>query len=186
MSHILHDGQPIAEGEEFEPRPGYRVVYVRDEGLRIILRDAFGEFSRPVSHNVAPRKNRPLKLGERRTRIEVVPDHRPLVDESIYVITHEVCVPGTWQEVKTCRVRSADGHAGVYSNNAGIEDTRLRNAADTLWTTCNRLIDLAPLTRLHDLKLKVGLQEGTGEVGGWDDPATAMQMAELLDEAGVI
>ncbi|MET8342524.1 hypothetical protein [Streptomyces microflavus] len=185
MSHIIHEGRTVKQGEEFEPRLGYKLRFVRDEGLRIVLRDAIGEFTRPVSLNVEPRENRPMKLNERRTLIELVPDARPIVGEEIYAITHQVCVPGGWQDIKSCRVRSALGHAGVHSNNAGIEDDKLRSAADTLWKTCNAITDALPLTELWALKLKVGLQEGTGEVGGWDDPAVAMRMTELLDAANI-
>lgn len=185
MSHIEHNKDIVKPGEGFEPRPGYRVVSARDEGLRVILRDAFGEFARPVSLNTAPRENRALLLGERRTLIMPVPDHRPIVGETIYTVTHQVCVPGTWEDVKGCRVRSTHGHAGAYTNNAGIEDSKLRSAADTLWHSCNKFIDDSPLAALLALKLRVLLQEGDGEPGGWDDPALTTRMAELLDKAGI-
>lgn len=34
--------------------------------------------------------------------------------------------------------------------------------------------------RLSELALMVCLQQGTGEVGGWDDPAVAMEMANIV------
>lgn len=185
MQHIQHDGRQIAQGEEFEPMPGYRVVFVRDEGSRLILRDASGEFSRPI-RSAVPAETRPPKLGDRRTLVEVVPDHRPLVDESIYAISHQVCVPGGWQNVKTCRVRSAAEQAGVYSDNTTIRDSRLRSAAETLWQSSTPIVANRALSKLSDLRLKVSTQEGEeGQPGSWDDPALAMEMAELLEKANI-
>src|SRR5688572_3260864 len=98
MSHIMANGRAVSQDTTFEMLPGYWVTFVRREGGRLIFRDGNGEFSRWATTE-HPKETAPVKLGERRTVIEVVPDHRPIVDESIYKLTHQMCVPGGWKDI---------------------------------------------------------------------------------------
>ncbi|MEU0214041.1 hypothetical protein ABZ281_02590 [Streptomyces sp. NPDC006265] len=188
MQHVTHNGQQISQGEEFEPMPGYRVIFVRDEGSRLILRDSAGEFSRPIRpHTDQPRPAAPVKLGARRTVLEEVPDARPIVDETIYLMTHQMCVPGGWQDITSTKLRGPRGQAGVYGP-AGqmMEVGGLRDSARRMFEAASKQLAKHPYTRLDELLTKLRLQEGTGEVGGWDDPGVGFEVAELLAKANTL
>ncbi|MFF1693064.1 hypothetical protein ACFVXC_05480 [Streptomyces sp. NPDC058257] len=183
MAHIENDGRLIPQGGAFEPAPGYRLTYVGRQGLRHVFRDGEGEFAR-FGTTTPPRESRPVSLGERRTVVELLPDARPIVDASLYVVTHQMSVPGGWQDFVKVTSRAPQMLAGVYSGaGTAIEDEKLRADARKAWDASNPAVAAHPYTRLGELLLKVRLQEGTGEVGGWDDPAVCMEIAELLEKS---
>lgn len=187
VTHINSASEPVEQGGVFEPRPGYAVIFVRAEGERLIFRDGNGEFSRWATPD-KPRPPAPLTLGQRRTAVELVPDARPIVGESIYVLTHQMCVPGGWQDVKTTRCRAAEGHEGIYDpDGQDIGSDKLRNYAMKLATNAGNVIDSHPLNRLSELVLRVRTQEGeVGKAGSWDDPSVVLEIAELLSAANII
>lgn len=181
--HIESNQEQVPQGGGFEPLPGYEFVFVRREGMRLVFRDGNGEFSRWAT-TTKPRPPRPMSLGERRTVVEVVPDARPITGESIYVLTHQMCVPGGWMDIKTTRCRASEHLAGIYAPGGGdIEDDKLRGYAEALYKGANEAVGQHPYTRLDELLMKVRLQEGTGEEGGWDDPGVGCEIAELLEKA---
>ncbi|MET9360451.1 hypothetical protein ABZX93_06035 [Streptomyces sp. NPDC006632] len=182
MGHIEHNGRLVEQGETFEPVFGYKLTYVGRHGLRHVFRDGEGEFSR-FGTITEPRPSRPVMLGERRTVVEEVPDARPIVGETIYIVTHQMSVPGGWQDIEKGNCRAREMQAGVYSSTAGIEDGALRNVAEKLWIKANEVVDAHPYTKLGAVLLDVRLQEGTGAVGGWDDPGKGFEIAGLLEEA---
>ncbi|MFJ4739142.1 hypothetical protein [Streptomyces sp. NPDC088775] len=184
--HIKSGSELVEQGGVFEPLPGYPFIFVRREGLRLVFRDGNGEYSRWATAD-KPRPPRPLMLGERRTVVEVEPDGRPIVGESIYVLTHQMCVPGGWMDVKTARCRASENLAGIYCpGGTDIEDDKLRAYAVTLFKGANEFIDAHPYTKLAGILMDVRLQEGTGKVGGWDDPGKGFEIAELLEKSGAL
>ncbi|MEU1552220.1 hypothetical protein ABZ517_05785 [Streptomyces scabiei] len=136
----------------------------------------------------APRKSRPPKLGERRTVVEVVPDHRPIVDESIYTMAHQVCVPGGWETVASQQLRGPEGQAGVYGPvGQMMEVSALRRSARQLAEQAGKKLARHPYTRLNELVTKVDLQEGEqGQPGSWDDPGVAMEICKILRDGNII
>jgi hypothetical protein len=188
MPHILSNGEPVEQGEVFEPMPGYSVIFVRMETDRLILRDGDGEFSRPIRPTNKPRPAGPVKLGERRTVLEEIPDARPIVDETIYVMTHQMCVPGGWQTLASSRLRGPKNHAGIYGPTGQmLEDSGMRRCARQLFEMTSAEVKTHPYTVLDELVTKVQLQEGTeGEPGSWDDPGVVMEMAQLLRDSNTI
>ncbi|WP_369042304.1 hypothetical protein [Streptomyces sp. Midd1] len=185
MTHIFNKGAPVAQGETFEPTPGHVVLFVRMEPDRLIFRDSSGEFSRPIlPRTIQPRRTPSVKLGERRTVLEEVPDSRPIVGETIYLMTHQMCVPGGWQDITSAKLRGPKGQAGVYGP-AGqmLEVSGLRNHARQMFETAGKQLAKHPYMRLELLLSKIRLQEGTGEVGGWDDPGLSVGIAELLEKS---
>ena len=187
---MLHNGEPVNEGETFEPKPGYTVRYIRTEADRIVLRDVAGEFTRRIIHRPSALEPRPAgkpRLGERRTVIEEVPDARPMVGAAIYQMSHQICVPGGWEDVTTRRLSAPEHEDGTYGPRGELlASTWLRQAARQLFDDANKKLAKHPIARLDKLVTKVRLQEGTGEVGGWDDPGTAMEIVELLEKALII
>ncbi|WP_411087859.1 hypothetical protein [Streptomyces sp. 061-3] len=184
--HVTSGSDQVEQGGVFEPLPGYKHIFVRREGLRLVFRDGNGEYSRWATAN-KPRPPRPMMLGERRTVVEVVPDGRPIVGETIYELTHQMCVPGGWMDVKSARCRAKEHLAGIYCpGGTDIEDDKLRGYAVTLFKGANAFIESHPYTKLGGILMAVRLQDGTGEVGGWDDPGKGLEIAELLQEAGVL
>ncbi|NIY68108.1 hypothetical protein [Streptomyces malaysiensis] len=187
MEHINFEGRQIAQGETFTVWPGrYEVKFVGTEGDRILLADASGEFSRPLRSgrptNFAP------QLGERRTVVEVVPNPRPTTDgTTVYVLTHQMCIPGGWKAIKQTRWRAPEGLAGVYGP-AGleIEHEPLRKVADRLFDGAQPIIDAHPYTELVALLSTLRLQEGHGKAGGWDDPGLGFRISELLEQSHTI
>jgi hypothetical protein len=182
--HIKHAGEPVAQGEEFTPTPGYNVEFVRHEGMRIVLRDGHGEFSRWITDRT-PHSPPPVVLGERRTVLEPLLHARPIVNEAIYRMTHQMCVPGGWQDIKSLQVRAPLHMAGLYApNGSDIENAKLRQYAATLWKETDKVVADHPYTRLGELLVKVRLQEGEmGLPDSWDDPAVVMEIVELLDKS---
>ncbi|MGW1261263.1 hypothetical protein ACWD7Y_04780 [Streptomyces drozdowiczii] len=183
MTHIEYGGRLVDQGGTFEPAPGYTLTYVGRQGLRHIFRDGEGEFAR-FGTTTAPREIRPVSLAERRTVVELLPDARPIIDASLYVVTHQMSVPGGWQDFAKVTCRAPQMLAGIYGGaGTDIEDDKLREHARKAWDASNAAVAAHPYTRLGELLLKVRLQEGTGEVRGWDDPAVCMEIAELLEKA---
>ncbi|MFD9815199.1 hypothetical protein [Streptomyces sp. NPDC059080] len=181
--HIKSNQEQVPQGGEFEPLAGYEVVFVRREGQRLIFRDGNGEFSRWATAD-KPSQPRPMMLGERRTVVEVVPDARPITGESIYVLTHQMCVPGGWMDIKTTRCRAPQDLAGIYApGGSDVEDEKLRGYAAALYGGANEFIDQHPYSRLYELLLKLRLQKGAGEVDGGDDLGVGFEIAELLEKA---
>ncbi|MFK0154104.1 hypothetical protein ACIQVK_18785 [Streptomyces sp. NPDC090493] len=122
-----------------------------------------------------------VKLGERRTVLTEVPDSRPIVDESIYEMTHELCVPGGWESIATTKTCAPRNLAGVYGPSGQmLEHTTLRRLAGNLFDLATKRLNKHPYGRLSELVSKMQPQEGTGEVGGWDDPGVCVEMADLL------
>ncbi|MGW3860403.1 hypothetical protein ACWEDZ_02820 [Streptomyces sp. NPDC005047] len=188
MEHINFEDRQVAQGEEFEPLPGYRVLFVRIENDRLILRDSAGEFSRPIRRATPPVAAPAPTLGDRRTVVEDAPDGRPLVDETIYVLTQQMCVPGGWKNIKTSRCRAPQNLAGIYqADGQDITDAKLRSFALALFKGATPVVEKHPYTKLSALVLKVRSQEGTqGEAGAWDDPGVAMEMADLLADSRTV
>lgn len=183
--HVLFDGKPVQPGETFTPfpdtHPEYTMLFDRvDEDGRVILADCCGEFIRTDLPPVAEQPQRPT-LGDRHTVIEVADGAEP--DEGgqvVYVLEHWLCVPGGWEVVKRARVRGRAGVAvGEYDDIDEIGDSRLRRAALRMWHGANPIVARRAQTQLAVLALNVQLQTGTGEAGGWDDPATALRLADL-------
>ncbi|MGW6604829.1 hypothetical protein [Streptomyces sp. NPDC055036] len=183
MQHIFHDGKPVAQGETFVPVEGYTVTFVRMEEDRLILRDSRGEFSRPIQDTQkGTEKSASPRLGERRTVLEKVPGARPIEGEAIYLLTHQMCVPGGWKSLATQQVRAPQHLAGIYGQ-AGqmLEHQEVRRAAAQLFEIASKKIAKHPYTRLDKLVTTVDLQEGTdGEPGAWDDPGVAKEICQLL------
>ncbi|MEU9167766.1 hypothetical protein AB0D34_08220 [Streptomyces sp. NPDC048420] len=126
-------------------------------------------------------KARTVKLGERRTLLEEMPDGRPIINGSIYQMQHQVCVPGGWETVAVQQVIGAENQAGEYGP-AGqmLEPGPVRQHAAALFDEASKALRKHPYGRLSELVSKVQLQEGTGEVGGWDDNGVVVEMAHLL------
>ncbi|MDX3020014.1 hypothetical protein [Streptomyces acidiscabies] len=183
MQHIFHEGDPVAQGETFEPVPGYTVIFVRIEQDRLILRDSGGEFSRPIiSTQSEPRKPRSPRLAERRTVLEEVPDARPIEGETIYLMTHQMCVPGGWEGLATQRLRAPQHLAGIYGPVGQMLGNReVRHAAAQLFEVASKKVAKHPLTRLATLVTTADLQEGEeDESGAWNDPGVAMEICQIL------
>ncbi|MFE7114934.1 hypothetical protein ACFU99_05850 [Streptomyces sp. NPDC057654] len=184
MEHIHFEDQSVGQGEKFEPVPGYRVTYVRNEGPRLILRDEHGEFTRPITPaSPLGRRSAPL-LGERRIVVETT-GKQPSEEYSCYTLTYQICVPGGWQAVDTEECSTGENHAGVYGPlGQMIEDASLRRAAKRLGERAQKLVKRHAYTRLGELLTLVRLQDGgTGQPGGWDDPAVVMEIANLLESS---
>ncbi|MGW0536323.1 hypothetical protein [Streptomyces sp. NPDC003032] len=183
MTHIMCNCESVAQGEVFEPAPQYKMTFVRMERDRLILRDSSGEFSRPiVAAQSEPMPAVSPRLGEQRTVLEEVPDSRPIIGESIYLMTHQMCVPGGWKSLATHQLRAPQHLAGIYGPiGQMLENSEVRQAAAQLFEAASRKVDHHPYTRLDKLVTTVHLQEGTeGEPGAWDDPGVAMEIAQLL------
>ncbi|MFD7537453.1 hypothetical protein [Streptomyces sp. NPDC059819] len=189
MTHIFHDNSPVEQGGVFEPMPDYKVIFVRTEPNRVILRDSSGEFSRPIRPaSDRPRPARPLRLGERRTVLEEVPDARPIIDETIYLMTHQICVPGGWHDLFSAQYRGPLGQAGVYGP-AGqmMEVGSLRERARRMFDAAEKKWAKHPCARLDALVTKVDLQEGAeGQPGSWDDPGVVTEIAQLLRSSNIL
>lgn len=126
-------------------------------------------------------------LGERRTVVEVEPDGRPITGESIYVLTHQMCVPGGWMDVQTARCRATENLAGIYCpGGTDIEDNKLRGYAVTLFKAANEFIDAHPYTQLAGILMDLRLQEAAGKAGDRDDPGKGFEIAELLEKSGAL
>lgn len=183
MQHILHDGKRVAQGETFVPMEGYTVTFVRTEEDRLILRDSTGEFSRPIRDTRREvTKSAFPRLGQRRTVLEEVPDGRPIEGEAIYLMTHQMCVPGGWNGMATQQLRAPQHLAGIYGPSGQmLENQEVRRAAAQLFEAASKKVAKHPYTRLDKLVTTVDLQEGTeGEPGAWDDPGVAMEICQLL------
>ncbi|MEV5264755.1 hypothetical protein [Streptomyces werraensis] len=188
-AHIEFDGRAVAQGETFEPRPGYEVTFVRMEPDRLILRDAAGEFSRPIKLATAralpPRK---VNLGERRTVVEEDPDGRPIENGAVYIVTHQIAVPGGWETVISKRFLGPKGQAGVYGPAGQMMDiTELKDKARLLFQQADKKLAKHPYTLAAKHVTTLVLQEGTaGEPGAWDDLAVPMELARLLRDNDVL
>ncbi|MFI1408850.1 hypothetical protein ACH4Y0_02755 [Streptomyces sp. NPDC020707] len=138
--------------------------------------------STPQTETTRPR------LGERRTVLEEVSGSLPLVGESVYLMTHQMCVPGSWQALATHQLRAPEHLAGVYGPiGQMLEDREVRQAAAQLFESTSKKVAHHPYTKLAALVTTVDLQEGTeGEPGSWDDPGVAMQIAQLLRGSNTI
>ncbi|MET9470456.1 hypothetical protein [Streptomyces sp. NPDC002922] len=184
--HIKSGSNLVEQGGTFEPLPGYTHTFVRREGLRLVFRDGNGEYSRWATAD-KPLPPRPLMLGERRTVVEVEPDGRPITGESIYVLTHQMCVPGGWMDVQTARCRATENLAGIYCpGGTDIEDDKLRGYAVTLFKAANEFIDAHPYTQLAGILMDLRLQEAAGKAGDRDDPGKDFEIAELLEKSGAL
>lgn len=188
-THIVFGGKPVAQGETFEPRPGYEVTFVRTENENLILRDTEGEFSRPIkpaSARALPKRK--TSLGERRTLIEEDPDGRPIENGAVYIVTHQMAVPGGWENVVSKRFGGPAGHAGVYGP-AGqmLDSVELRNTAKLLFQEAGKKLAKHPYTVAARHVDTLVRQEGTpGEPGAWDDPGVGMELAQLLRDNNVL
>ncbi|WP_181786142.1 hypothetical protein [Streptomyces phytophilus] len=186
MQHIFHDGKPVAQGETFEPKKGYTVTFVRMEEDRLILRDSKGEFSRPIRDTRQETREPAVpRLGERRTALKEIPDSCPIEGETLYLMTHQMCVPGGWESLATQQLRAPRHLAGIYGP-AGqmLEDRAARGAAAQLFESASSKIVNHPYVRLRKLVATVHLQEGTeGEPGAWDDPGVAMEICQILRDS---
>lgn len=131
------------------------------------------------------RKPRQVKLGERRTVLEEVPGARSTEDDTGYLMTHQVCVPGGWEILASQRIRAPKNMAGEYGPIGEMLDPGpVRRRAAELFDQAGKKLATHPLVALSVLASRVRRQEGTGEQGGWDDPNVVMSMAEML--AGLI
>ncbi|MGW3273603.1 hypothetical protein ACWDFH_19335 [Streptomyces kronopolitis] len=187
MAHIEYNRRHVEQDETFEPAWDYNLTFVRQEGMRAIFRDGEGEFSRFLTRT-KPKRSRALMLGERRTVVEVVLDPRPTVDgTTVYVLTHQMCVPGGWQDVKHTRCRAPEHLAGIYyGRGSNIENDELRRVAEKLYMGANAFVDAHPFTEISKLLTTIRLQEGTGKIGGWNDPGLGWKISALLDETGTL
>ncbi|MEO3852578.1 hypothetical protein ABGB09_34005 [Streptomyces sp. B8F3] len=186
MQHIFHDGRPVAQGEAFEPMKGYTVTFVRIEQDRIILRDSQGEYSRPIRHTRQETQGLDApNLGERRTALEEIPDSCPTDGETLYLMTHQMCVPGGWKSLASRQLRAAGQLAGIYGPTGQmLEDRAVRRMAAQLFDSASEKVANHPYTILRHLVATVDLQEGTeGEPGAWDDPAVAIEICQLLRDS---
>lgn len=125
---------------------------------------------------------RRVKLGERRTVLEEVTDSEFLLGVTVYVMKHQVCVPGGWETVAEVEVCAPKNLAGTYGPvGQMLENTDVRQRAAKLFDETDKKVRKEhPYARLSALVSTVQLQEGTGEVGGWDDNGVAVEMADLL------
>ena len=129
-----------------------------------------------------PRTTPRVHLGERRTLLEELPDSGFLIGSTVYSMKHQVCVPGGWSTVAEIDVSAPAGLAGAYGPvGQMLANPEVRRQAAKLFDeTSKQVRKQYPYARLSELVSKVQLQEGTGEVGGWDDPGVAVEMADLL------
>ncbi|MFH9731799.1 hypothetical protein [Streptomyces sp. NPDC017260] len=134
------------------------------------------------------RPDRRVPLGERRTVLKEVPDARPIEGEAIYLMTHQMCVPGGWETVVSQQIRAPKNLAGKYGPiGQMLENHAVRKVAAALFETADKKLKRHPYRRLEKLVTKVHLQEGTeGEPDAWDDPAVAMEIVNILRAQRII
>jgi len=185
MHEVKYRGRVIGSGDQFEVRPGEPVTFVLVEGNKLVLRNETGTFKQPITHD-GPQPLAPPTLTHQRVVLQQI-DDAPEFDDGtmLYRIIYKVCVPGGWEPIMHRRARAFEGHEGVYDNVDDIAEDTLRAHAQELRETVMPIVKQRPAEKLWDLAMKVDLQEGTGEPGGWDDPGVATDMVELMRKANV-
>lgn len=123
-----------------------------------------------------------IRLGERRTVVEEDPDGRPIENGAVYIVSHQIAVPGSWETVISKRFLGPKGQDGVYGPNGQMMDiTELRDKARLLFQQASKKLATHPYTVAAKHVDTLVRQEGTeGEPGAWDDPGVGMELAQLL------
>ncbi|WP_371793017.1 hypothetical protein OG285_32315 [Streptomyces sp. NBC_01471] len=91
-------------------------------------------------------------------------------------MSHQMCVPGGWQDIATLQYRARETLAGIYApDGADIKDIALRASAEMLFSHASTVIVTHPYVRLDRLVTTVDPEQGTE-----GEPGVAMEICQLL------